>query len=69
MDGDLECLQSFKVTMMIDEFTKVFHDHMIERLQRQLDEMEERGVPIEEVDAFLAEYGYYRVNDESNLQD
>ena len=54
---------------MIDEFTKVFNDHMIERLQRQLDEMEERGVPIEDVDVFLAQYGYYRTKDDSNLQD
>ena len=54
---------------MIDEFTKVFNDHMVERLQRQLDEMDERGVPIEQVDEFLAKYGYYRVNDKSNLQD
>ena len=64
MDGHQECLQSSKMTM-IDEFTKVFHDHMIERLQRQLDEMDERGVPIEEVDAFLAKYGYYRTTNET----
>ena len=40
----------------------VFEEQLVIYLQRRLDEMDEQDVPLEDVEAFLAEYGYYKVN-------